>query len=94
MTEDLAALIDDDYEQSALDDTSKAVVAFTDDFLAASGPPAPELQAALVSSLGEPGVVELALGLALFHGFSKMLIALGLEPEAMDTVVLATPDTA
>ncbi len=34
---------------------------------------------------------ELALGLGLFHGFSKMLIALGLEPEHMDTTVLPTP---
>lgn len=34
---------------------------------------------------------ELALGLGLFHGFSKMLIALGLEPDQMDTTVLPTP---
>jgi hypothetical protein len=35
---------------------------------------------------------ELALGLGLFHGFSKMLIALGLEPDEMDTTVLPTPE--
>jgi hypothetical protein len=35
---------------------------------------------------------ELALGLGLFHGFSKMLIALGLEPDQMDTTVLPTPE--
>lgn len=34
---------------------------------------------------------ELALGLGLFHGFSKMLIVLGLEPEQMETTVLPTP---
>lgn len=34
---------------------------------------------------------ELALGLGLFHGFSKMLIALGLEPTEMATTVLPTP---
>ena len=33
----------------------------------------------------------LALGLGLFHGFSKMLIALGLEPDEMDDTVLPTP---
>lgn len=37
---------------------------------------------------------ELALGLGLFHGFSKMLIALGLEPEEMDTTVLPTPQAS
>jgi hypothetical protein len=37
---------------------------------------------------------ELALGLGLFHGFSKMLIALGLEPEEMDTTVLPTPEAS
>ena len=31
------------------------------------------------------------LGVALFHGFSKMLIALGLEPAEMDTTVVPTP---
>ena len=39
----------------------------------------------------EPELVELGIGLALFHGFSKMLIALGLEPENMDTTILPTP---
>ena len=36
-------------------------------------------------------VTELLLGVALFHGFSKMLIALGREPSDMDTVVIPTP---
>lgn len=34
---------------------------------------------------------EVGIGLALFHGFSKALIALGCEPDEMDTTVLATP---
>lgn len=93
MTEELATLVDDDYEASSLDQVSKDVVAFTDAFLAAEQP-TPAVRDAVVQAFGEPGVVELALGLALFHGFSKMLIALGLEPEVMDTVVLPTPDIA
>jgi hypothetical protein len=35
--------------------------------------------------------VELGIGLALFHGFAKVLIALGCEPEEMATTVLPTP---
>jgi alkylhydroperoxidase family enzyme len=49
-------------------------------------------QAVLRGTFDEAELVELGIGLALFHGFSKMLIALGLEPEHMDTTVLPTPD--
>ncbi len=34
---------------------------------------------------------ELGVGLALFHGFSKVLIALGCEPEEMAVTELPTP---
>jgi hypothetical protein len=37
---------------------------------------------------------ELGLGMALFHGVSKLLIVLGCEPEQMDVTVLPTPGTA
>jgi hypothetical protein len=36
--------------------------------------------------------IELGLGLSFFCGFSKMLIVLGLEPAAMDTLVVTTPE--
>jgi hypothetical protein len=36
-------------------------------------------------------LVELALGVGLFLGMSKVLIALGLEPKEMKTTVLPTP---
>jgi hypothetical protein len=35
---------------------------------------------------------QLATGMALFHGFSKLLITLGLEPEEMATTIVRTPD--
>ena len=34
---------------------------------------------------------EIGVGLALFHGFSKVLIALGCEPEEMADTELPTP---
>lgn len=43
------------------------------------------------SEFSEAEIAELGIGLALFHGFSKMLISLGLEPEQMSTTVLPTP---
>ncbi len=54
--------------------------------------PLPAALRSEVDAAFDPGeLVELGLGLGLFHGFSKMLIALGLEPDAMDTTVLPTP---
>ena len=37
-------------------------------------------------------VVELAMGVALFLGFSKIAIALGQAPADMATIVVPTPD--
>ena len=38
-----------------------------------------------------PEIAELAIAMALFHGFSKLLIAAGAEPDSMPTTVLPTP---
>lgn len=35
--------------------------------------------------------MELLLGVALYHGMSKVLIVLGLEPESMPVTELPTP---
>ena len=70
----------------------KTALLLADAFLAVSGPPSVDEQRRLRGEFPDPELVELGLGLALFHGFSKMLIALGLEPDQMDTTVLPTPD--
>jgi alkylhydroperoxidase family enzyme len=93
LTEELATLIDDDFEQSALDARSKAIVAYTDTFLRAE-PPSAELAARLHEHMTDAELVELSLGIALFHGFSKLMISLGLEPEHMETTISPTPNTA
>ena len=36
-------------------------------------------------------LTELALGVAAFHGMSKVLIVLGMEPESMAITQLPTP---
>jgi hypothetical protein len=46
---------------------------------------------ALKKHYSDAELVELALGVGLFLGMSKVLITLGLEPEEMDTTVLPTP---
>ena len=87
-----AGLVDDGYAESALSDRHKLAVRFTDAVLAAAGPADPELVADMRSEFGDAEIAELAIGVALFHGFSKLLITLGLEPEEMATIVARTPD--
>ena len=87
----MAQAVEDGWEESGLPHRHKTALLLADAFLAAGGPPKPEAQAALKAEFSEAEIVELGMGLALFHGFSKMLIALGLEPEEMDTTVLPTP---
>jgi alkylhydroperoxidase family enzyme len=93
LTEELAGAVGDDVQSSALTEREKAAVSFADEFLATSGPASPALRARLLDAgFTDAGITELAAGMALYHGFSKLLIVLGLEPEAMDPTVLPTPD--
>ena len=55
------------------------------------GPVQIEISNALDASFTKRQIAELSIGIALFHGFSKMLIGLGREPEEMDTTVVPTP---
>jgi alkylhydroperoxidase family enzyme len=91
LDETKVAQIDDGHAQSDLPDRLKLALAFADAFFAADGPPPVELQDALVCEFGAEALVEMAIGLALFHGVAKMLITLGCEPEQMDITELRTP---
>ena len=92
LTEERAALIDDGYESAAaLSEAHKAVLALTDVMLA-GGTPTAALTAELRRHYTEAQIVELGLGVALFHGVSKMLIVLGAEPAEMETTIAPTPD--
>lgn len=91
LTEDEVDLIDDDYESSQLVERSKLAIAFADAFLGAQGPPNANAQRRISEEFSPAEIAELGLGLALFHGFSKMLIISGCEPEEMATTVLSVP---
>ena len=52
---------------------------------------APAPLAAMRDEFSPAEIAELGIGLALFHGFSKMLIISGCEPEEMATTVLSVP---
>ncbi|MCC5874220.1 MAG: hypothetical protein JJU22_17600 [Gammaproteobacteria bacterium] len=68
-----------------------AALELTDVLIGMPRPLSPELQAKLRQHYSDAEVVEMALGVGLFLGMSKLLIALGLEPEAMETTLAPTP---
>jgi hypothetical protein len=67
------------------------VVRFTDAMLTAEKLSS-ELEAELLAHFNEGQLVELAAGIALFLGFSKIAISLGQAPADMPTMVVPTPD--
>ena len=91
LTEDRVALVDDGFEDSALSEQEKVVVRFTDVLLGAGSLPDP-VRLALTTHFDDGQVVELAVGVALFLGFSKIAISLGQAPADMPTMVVPTPD--
>ena len=92
LDEHQAGLVDNGYAESELSDRHKLAIRFTDAVLAAAGPADPALVADMRSEFDDAEIAELATGVALFHGFSKLLITLGLEPEEKATIVARTPD--
>ena len=91
LTEDAVAQIEDDYEASGLDESAKVVLRFTDAFLTDPAGIPESLQDQLRAHFSPAQVVELALILGAFAGFSKLRIALGLVPESMATTIVDTP---
>jgi alkylhydroperoxidase family enzyme len=91
LTEEQVDQIDDGYEASALTDRDKAVLSLTDAIIGDPRSLTPAAKARLRHQLTDPEIVEVALGVGLFMGLSKVLITLGLEPETMDTLIAPTP---
>jgi AhpD family alkylhydroperoxidase len=92
LTEDRVDHIVDGYETAAeLSDREKAAIRFTDTFLREPGELGGEQRAELAAHFDDDELVELAAGVALFMGFSKIAVALG-PPSAMPTEVVPTPD--
>lgn len=92
LTEELVdGITDDENARRSLSDRYRLTIDLTDAFLSASGLDA-SMRDRLAREFSEAELTELALGVALFHGFSKMLIVLGLEPAHMETTISPTPD--
>ncbi|MFN3258151.1 MAG: carboxymuconolactone decarboxylase family protein [Ilumatobacter sp.] len=91
LDESLVDAIDDGWTETSLSDRHKAALGFADAYLDADGPMTAPVKAAFEAEFDDAEQAELGVGLALFHGFSKVLIAMGCEPEEMQTTELPTP---
>jgi AhpD family alkylhydroperoxidase len=93
LSEDLVDEIRDGYAGSAaLSARQKAALRFTDAFLRDPSRDDPALRKELLSQFTPEEIVELAAGVALFMGFSKIAVALGQVPRNMPVTILPTPD--
>ena len=63
----------------------------TDQIISAPGTLKKKNHVIIKRSLSREERAQLSLGVGLFMGMSKVLIALGLEPEEMDITVVKTP---
>ena len=92
LSEEQVTNIDEGYDDAdALSARDKATLALTDAIIGDPRSLSAESKAAIRAQMTDAEVVEVALGVGLFMGLSKVLITLGLEPEVMDTIVVPTP---
>ena len=83
--------IEDGWEAADLSERQKAALAFADSYLVADGPMPPATRELFDEQFSPSEQDEIGVGLSLFHGFSKVLIALGCEPDEMAVTELPTP---
>jgi len=92
LDETAIADVTDDYAQSSVLSTAeKAALRFTDALIHDPALLDREARDELHQHFTPPQIAELGIGIALFLALAKVLITLGLEPDAMDTTVLPTP---
>ena len=74
-----------------LDPAEAALLKLTDNLIGVPGLLTDEFKQVLRAHFSDAELVEVALGVGLFLGMSKVLITLGLEPEQMETTIIPTP---
>jgi alkylhydroperoxidase family enzyme len=91
LDESQVAQIDDDYAASSLPAHERAALRLADAIVSTPHPLAAGDAAELRKYFSDAQAAEIAFGLGLFHGLSKALIIMGLEPENMPVTVLPEP---
>jgi alkylhydroperoxidase family enzyme len=90
LTETKVDQIVDGYEE-VLSPAETAALKLTDAIIGLPQSLSEESRAALKANFSDAQIVELALGVGMFMGMSKVLINLGLEPEEMPLTIVPTP---
>jgi alkylhydroperoxidase family enzyme len=83
-------LVDEGYSDVLAPEETGALE-LADAIIGMPGPLPPAQQQALKAHYSDAEIVEISLGVGLFLGMSKVLIALGLEPDDMPVTVLPAP---
>jgi len=91
LTEELVEDITDDHQQSDLSERYKTALAWADNLLAGGSEPDDQLKARLRQQFSDAEIMELTYAMGSFIGYSKQLIMLGLEPEAMPVIGVPIP---
>ena len=91
LDEALVSLIDDNHAASSLPAHERAALKLADAIVDAPRSLAANELAELRAHFSDAQAAEIAFGLGLFHGLSKALIIMGLEPENMPVTVLPEP---
>jgi len=94
LDEAAVAQITDDHARSTLPAHERAALKLADAIVTTPHALAPDDVAELRKHYSDAQLAELATGLTLFHGLSKALIIMGLEPEGMPVTVMAEPGSA
>ncbi len=90
LNEDTVAKIEDGYA-SRLEPPAVAALALTDAIIGVPRALTDSERAQLRQHFSRGEIAEIALGVNLFLGMSKVLIVLGLEPASMPVTLLPTP---
>ena len=90
LSEEKIQEVKDGYEE-VLDEKITAALLLTDQIIGASRPLEKKNTVLIKRNLTREERAETSLGVGLFMGMSKVLIALGLEPEEMETTLVKTP---
>ncbi len=91
LDEDKVAMIDDDFQHSALSAREKLIIAFTDQFLRDPGGLTETLKQELQATFSSEELVHLSMLVAHFSGFSRCAVSLGGMPDSLPVMEISLP---
>ncbi|HEY6132173.1 MAG TPA: carboxymuconolactone decarboxylase family protein [Halioglobus sp.] len=91
LSEERVAMIEDDFQGSALSEREKLILAFTDQYLNEPSGLSVELKEALLAEFSPEELVHLSMAVAHFNGFSRCAVALGGMPEKLPIMEMSVP---